>query len=235
VRLLLDWEHKHFFSGDMGELTGEMGTIVTYRGGETLFERTLAPMAEPLRNAGHCGYINLNLMINERGIWPLEFTSRFGYPGFAICEALHLEDWPAVFRKMLRQSDSPVLQTRDGFACGVVLTVPPFPHAFGYEELSKGAPICDRSGHDVHGLMDIPALHFAEVSRLGDRLIASGSTGYIGVATGTGSSVSEARHDAYHAAEQVIVPNMRYRRDIGERLIRTDLDLLTRWGYMPAA
>lgn len=224
----LDWEHKRLFPGELGELTGEMGTIVTYRGADRIFDLTLGLMAERLRDAGYCGYINLNLIANEHGLWPLEFTSRFGYPGFAICEALHEEPWDAIFRKMLR-GDNLELATRPGFAAGVVLTVPPFPYPQGYDELSKGAPLSFR---ETMTSDDRVRLHLAEVALHDAQLVMSGMVGYVGVATGTGDTVEQARDRAYELARKVIVPNLRYRTDIGERVMRRDLARLKSLGYL---
>jgi len=225
---LVDWEHKRFFPGDIGELTGEMGTIVSYEAASRMFANSLGRMADQLRAAGHCGYINLNMMANSEGLWPLEFTSRFGYPGFAICDALHEEDWASILRKMV-DPRSTTIRTRPGFACGVVLTVPPFPYRYGYAELSKGLPVTFRKGtSSAHK----DALHFGEVTKLRGRLVSGGQSGYIGVATGTGFDVPEARRAAYAAVQDVYIPNMRYRDDIGLRLMNGEMDKLRSWGYL---
>ncbi|HUR42322.1 MAG TPA: phosphoribosylamine--glycine ligase [Verrucomicrobiae bacterium] len=225
---VLDWEHKRFFPGDLGELTGEMGTLVTYRGYERLFERTLARMADFLRAARYCGYINLNTIVNADGIWPLEFTCRFGYPGFAICDALHLDGWDSILGAMAH-GRSELIRTHPGYAVGVVLTVPPFPHEYGYAELSRAAPVFLREGlSDAEREM----LHFGEVGLKDGQLVCAGTQGYLMVATGRGADVRIAQAAAYRLAAQVVAPNLRYRNDIAERFLREDYATLQLLGYM---
>ena len=51
----MDWEHKHFFAGDLGELTGEMGTVATFPAAPTICLRATLGRVEPmLREAGEC-------------------------------------------------------------------------------------------------------------------------------------------------------------------------------------
>jgi phosphoribosylamine--glycine ligase len=216
----LDWEHKRFFAGDMGELTGEMGTVVTYSRTTTFFERTLARMAPLLAEHGYCGYINLNTIVNERGIWPLEFTCRFGYPGFAILDPLQATSWAELFRSMAGRSGA-AFRTRPGFATGIVLTTPPFPYTRKDVDEAVGLPV----------LFDGPLspadranLHYGEVGLdPGGQLVTSGIYGWTMVVTGTGATIPDSQTRAYALADRVLVPNLRYRRDIGDKLIAADL------------
>ena len=224
----LDWEHKRFFPGDIGELTGEMGTVVTYRGAQPMFERTLKHLAPLLRESGYCGYINLNTIVNEDGIWPLELTCRFGYPGFAILDSLHEDDWSVVL-PALTQRKTKSFRTKDGFSVGVVLTVPPFPYSDGYDELGRGTPICFR---DSMTDRDRDELHYGEVTMDGGQLKTAGMIGYTMVVTGIGATIEEARSDVYQRVDKVVIPNVRYRKDIGLRLLEKDWAVLERLGIV---
>lgn len=225
----LDWEHKHFFPGDIGELTGEMGTVVTYRGADRMFEESLARVAPLLKESGYCGYINLNTIVNDDGIWPLEFTCRFGYPGFPILDSLHRCGWHEIFRAMLSRS-AKSFPTHDGYSVGVVLTVPPFPYMHGYDQLGRGRPICFT---DHLTQEDRASLHFGEVDMHNGQLVTAGLIGYIMVVTGIADSIEGARDVAYRRVRKVVIPNARYRNDIGVKLIERDFAEMVRLGWLP--
>ena len=212
----LDWEHKRFFAGELGELTGEMGTVVTFDRTQRFFEQTLARMESRLRGRGHVGYVNLNTIVNEAGIWPLEFTSRFGYPGFAILAPLQDLGWGELFRRMIARGPSS-FPVRPGFCVGVVLTTPPFPYTRKQVAEPVGLPVLVDPG--------IPArhVHFGEVGLdASGQLATSGLYGWTLVVTGEGPTIAAAQAEAYGHARRVLIPNARYRLDIGDRLIAGD-------------
>jgi phosphoribosylamine--glycine ligase len=226
----LDWEHKRFFPGDLGELTGEMGTVVTYSRSKRFFEGTLAKMTPLLRDAGYCGYINLNTMVNDMGIWPLEFTCRFGYPGYAILDPLQRTPWANLFRLMLN-TGSERFDTESGFAVGIVITTPPFPYYRDNVPEPIGLPILFDGDLTPEQRRN---LHYGEVGLKGDVLVTSGMSGYTLVVTGTGETIEAARVAANALAEKVIVPNGRYRRDIGQKLIDGEFAKIEAWGLLDA-
>jgi phosphoribosylamine--glycine ligase len=224
----LDWEHKRFFAGDMGELTGEMGTVATFDRSTGFFERTLGRIEPFLRGRGHIGYINLNTIVNAGGIWPLEFTCRFGYPGFAVLTPLQQTSWGDLFKMMLGHLPKD-FATRSGFSVGVLLTTPPFPYTRKQVREPIGLPILfdeELNENDRHNL------HFGEVGLVNDTLVTSGLYGWTMVVTGCGETVAAARSSAYLLASQVYIPNMRYRLDIGDKLIVSDLRMLEDLCYL---
>jgi phosphoribosylamine--glycine ligase len=221
----LDWEHKRFFTGNMGELTGEMGTVATFEGSERLFEATLAPLEPLLRDGGHVGYVNLNTIITAEGIWPLELTCRFGYPGFAVLEPLQDIGWGDLFAAMISRGPSS-FAIRPGFSLCVVLTTPPFPYSRHQVGAAVGMPV-------VVGNVPAEQLHLGEVGSVGSQLATSGVYGWTAVVTGTGSTVIEAKAAAYRNAGEVQAPNLRYRLDIGDALNSGDLQKLAEWGWLP--
>ena len=61
--------------------------------------------------------------------------------------------------------------------------------------------------------------------------MTAGQIGYVVVVTGRGDSVETARVDAYGRVDKLVVPNGRYRNDIGGRLMASGLRELSRLGW----
>jgi phosphoribosylamine--glycine ligase len=74
----------------------------------------------------YTGYIDLNCIVNNNGIYPLEFTSRFGYPTISIQQEGMLTPISELFWE-LANGFEPKWRTRTGFQIGVRIVVPPFP------------------------------------------------------------------------------------------------------------
>ena len=223
----LDWEHKRFFPGDMGELTGEMGTVVTYQRTTRFFEMTLARMAPLLKAHNYCGYININTIVNQSGIWPLEFTCRFGYPGYAILEPLQRTRWSELFRTIVSRTLR--FRTHEGFAVGIVITTRPFPYVRTFVPDPIGLPIMFEG---VLSKLDLSNLHFGEMGVANGQFVTAGYHGWTVVVTGTGGSILDAQAEAYRLAGRVVIPNARYRNDIGAKLISGEFAFVERLGLM---
>ena len=74
-------------------------------------------------------------------------------------------------------------------------------------------------------------LHWGEVGRAPEEIVTAGLYGWTAVVTGTGATVREAQAAAYARARRVQTPNLRYRLDIGAKLIAGDLRRVTEAGW----
>ncbi len=81
-----NFEHKKLFPGNIGPSTGEMGTSMFWSSRNRLFNETFGKLEDWLAEEGYVGSIDLNCIVNENGIYPLEFTPRFGYPTIVLQE-----------------------------------------------------------------------------------------------------------------------------------------------------
>ncbi|MEW6604319.1 MAG: phosphoribosylglycinamide synthetase C domain-containing protein [Thermoproteota archaeon] len=221
----INFEHKRLFPSNIGPSTGEMGTLMLWLQNSRIFELTLEKMRPMLASSGYVGYIDVNCIANGTGIYPLEFTSRFGYPTISIQMEGITSKW-GKFLYSLAKGDNVELSTKKGFQIGVVIAVPPFPFNDDktFRKFSEDATILFKT-------QNLEGIHLGEVKREGNDWRIAGRSGYSLVVTGSGSTTEEARQQAYRRVSNIMIPNMFYRTDIGSGWVR-DSDLLLSYGYM---
>jgi phosphoribosylamine--glycine ligase len=221
----VNFEHKKLFPGDIGPYTGEMGTLMYWAPPNKIFENTLFKMKEELAKSGYAGYVDINCIANAKGIYPLEFTMRFGYPTINI-QMEGITEGMGEFLYKLATKEKFELKVKKGFQVGICVVVPPFP----YDDKRETAIY-----HDLSIFFKKPnfdGVHLGDVKRDNNGVWSvAGDSGYILIVTGSGITVDEARKQAYSRLDNIILQNMYYRTDIGLKWLR-DSDRLQTWGYL---
>ncbi|MDE1858475.1 MAG: phosphoribosylamine--glycine ligase [Thaumarchaeota archaeon] len=221
----VNFEHKRLFPGELGPSTGEMGTAMFYTKGSPVFERTLLKMKDRLVASKYVGYIDINCIANSKGIWPLEFTSRFGYPTISIQMEGITSEWGPFLSDLAHGNDAQ-LKTKKGYQIGVVVAIPPWPFEDekAFRRYSEGATILFKR-------QALDGIHIGEVKQEDGDWHIAGNSGYALVVTGSGATMSDAIERSYQNVRNVMIPNMFYRSDIGQRWTH-DSDMLISWGYI---
>ncbi len=223
----VNFEHKRVFPGDIGPFAGEMGTLSFWSEPSELFRATLGKMLPALQESGYVGYIDINCIVNGRGIYPLEFTSRFGYPTIF----MHLEGIvvPAgEWLSRLARGENFELKTKKGFQIVVRISVPTF-FAKSKDretvEMYRDLPILFKKPSNLDGI------HIEDVKLDNGVWRIAGESGVILSVTGSGTTVEEARRQVYSRIQNIMLLNMFYRTDIGSKWAE-DSDRLHTWGYI---
>lgn len=218
----ITFEHKKLFPKELGVSTGEMGTSAFWTDDSPIFDATLKKMEATLAKDNFVGHIDINCIVNGNGIYPLEFTTRFGFPQIYIQRDGITEPIGTTLYRIAK-GDSFKINTRKGFQVGAYVVVPPFPYndPVTFNLFSKDAVVVIRKNvkEGIH------PMHLKQVN--GEWLI-TGDSGIALLVTGTGTTMKEAQKQLYNRINNVLINNAYYRTDIGDRWAE-DSDKLWSW------
>ena len=221
----ITFEHKKLFPKELGVSTGEMGTSMFWAKESPIFDATLKKFEATLAKNNFIGHIDINCIVNGNGIYPLEFTPRFGYPQIFIQRAGINEPIGNMLYK-IANGQKFTINVKKGFQVGVFIVVPPFP----YED-KKSFNLFSKDSVVIFKKELKEGIHPMHLKKINDEWLITGNTGIALLVSGTGITMKDAQKMMYNRVHTIIVNNSYYRTDIGDRWFE-ESDKLMSWGLL---
>lgn len=200
-------DHKKIGEGETGLNTGGMGVVAP----NPLFEKEhfeefvqqiLKPTQNGLlqENMIFAGIIFFGLIVNDSGIYLLEYNMRFGDPETEAILPLMESNLLELIEKSIRE-ETIEIQWKNQHACCVVMA-------------SGGYPLNYDKGYEIRGVekVEVP-LFFAGAQKENDKILTAG--GRVLNVVGLGNNLEEARKAAYDNVAKIHFDFEYYRKDIG--------------------
>jgi phosphoribosylamine--glycine ligase len=211
-------DHKPVFEGDTGPNTGGMGAYAPAPlvNSDMLYQikqTVLQPAVDGLRAEGmpYVGILYAGLMINETGMYVLEFNCRFGDPEAQVVLPLLESDLVDVIEACLNGTLAQIeIEWQTRAAVTVVAA-------------SEGYPGSYPKGREISGLAEANALPDVTVFHAGTRQTEMGSLvtngGRVLAITALGDDLRQAIDQAYVGIKAIHFEGMHFRTDIGAKAV----------------
>lgn len=201
-------DHKKIGEGETGLNTGGMGVIAPNplfddQHFEAFKNQILLPTQNGLlnENLNFAGIIFFGLIVNENGVYLLEYNMRFGDPETEAILPLMESNLLDIIKRAI-QGETIEIQWKNQHACCVVLA-------------SGGYPLNYEKGFEIRGLNNVEVPVFiAGAKKNNDKIITSG--GRVLNVVGMGNSLDEARKSAYDNVAKIHFDFEYFRKDIGQ-------------------
>ena len=247
-----NWEHKPLFPGNLGESTGEQFTVMHYVKAKDskLFMETLDKCRPILEKIDYRGDFDINCIVNEKGVYFLEFTPRMGVPATSAQIAIHKNHW-GDFLKAIADGEQIPFEYNEGYCIVSWLYTKPFPaiHIDGNNDNKKagnddesifikmsqllgnsyGMPVLFKEKLSKDDLKNI---HLDGVYIDNGNLFVANQDGYVLTVTGISETVDESADKVEELLRKIIVPKGFWRNDFKESNYHKSKDDLIKWGYL---
>ncbi len=222
------FEHKKVMNDELYCNCGEQGTVTQYVKSDDKFEKHFKSMEKDLIELKHIGDFAVNGLVDKKGDYYFcEYTARFGYPCSWLQEASHPVSPDVWMKDSLRGKDSLKVDYRPAIV--VVLSIPPFPFCpklLKMDEKIVGQPVMIDDVDEIWPyfhpvsmmIQDAPVI---ENNKLTHEPQFQTTGEYVGVMTCIQDTLKEAIDGVYEYINKIHVPDLGYRTDIGQKVLKT--------------
>lgn len=224
VPMVSSMDHKRAFDNDEGLNTGGMGTVApnpyyTQQIAQECMDKIFLPTINAMKAEGRPfeGCLYFGLMLTEKGPKVIEYNCRFGDPETQVVLPLLDADLCEIFEAIYNHTLKNVkIEWKQEYCTCVVMASGGYPLSY-----PKGLEI---SGLDEKGQVSGAIVYHAGTKLADDKYLTNGGR-VLGV-TCTGFTLKGALDKSYDAVGRISWENAHYRKDIGQRALKADTDLL---------
>jgi phosphoribosylamine--glycine ligase len=207
-------EAKKLMNDDLGPSTGCSGNLI-WVADDDLAVMALRGFESECVKQAYKGCIDLNAIVNDKGVFGLEWTPRFGYDAMPTILQLMQQDIGEVISNFARGQASYFPMLLDGFAGGVRLSIPPYPlEPPKTKDIDRVGP---NVGIPIRGFHEGSENHiyFLEIMKNGDDILHSAGSGAIAVVSDVADDdPAECFTLPYSILDDVKIPDKMYRTDL---------------------